>query len=155
MLCHSRWHMDSRVTNYGMVVAAQGYLQQKLLSAGYRVPESGAALERMRSDEISDSDVVMVASGGGDAACSSERAAPAEHEVLCGAASTMRLDGRQDELEQDTGSAQSSHAEDAAGKAASISCAAKQDVLRYKEGRLSKHDLLVATAKRRVASRRN
>ena len=136
-------------------MAAQDYLRQKLLSAGYRVPERGSALERTRSDEASDSDVVVVASDDGDAACSSELSAPAEHEILCGAASTMRLDGRPEEPEGDTSSAHSSDAEKPAGEAASISRVAKQEMLRYKDGHLSRHDLLVATAKRRVASRRN
>ena len=135
-------------------MAAQDYLQQKLLSAGYRVPERGAALERTRSDEASDSAVVVVGSDDDDAACSSEVAAPAEHEVLCGAASTMRLDSSQEDSEADSCSQSGSSVEPSASEAASISLA-KQNMLRYKEGHLSKHDLLVATAKRRVASRRN
>jgi len=116
------------------------------------VPERGAALERTRSDEASDSAVVLVGSDDDDAACSSEVSAPADHEVLCGAASTMRLDGRQDGPEADTCSQSGSDVE---AEAASISRVAKQDMLRYREGHLSKHELLVATAKRRVASRRN
>ncbi len=135
-------------------MAAQDYLQQKLLSAGYRIPERGAALERTRSDEASDSDVVIIDSDD-DAARSSELSSPAEHEVLCGAASTMRLDSRQEESEADTCSQSGSDVETSAVEAASISHVTKQDMLRYREGHLSKHELLVATAKRRVASRSN
>ena len=130
-------------------VAAQAYLQQKLLNAGYPAPEEGAALARTRSEDAPHTDVFAIS----DTEAAKEVSAPVRNDTVRILNSQARLGIDQIQPEAKAPSRSDSDGEAEADKAASISRSARQDMLRYKAGRLSKHGLLVATAKRRVASR--
>lgn len=132
-------------------MSAQEYLQQKLLSAGFRVPKRGAALERTHSEDASDDKKYVVADDADSVA--EDASAPAKLDTLRMAESAARLDSSQARPGGEGPCQSASDRQTAADRAASIDRLERQDMLWYKEGRLSKHGLLVATAKRRVASR--
>ena len=110
-------------------------------------------MERTRSEDASDQDAQAVSSSEGR--CTDEAAAPAEREFAMG---TDAVAKSEDSQSQQEAGAPSQNGSDTAVEAASdtgVSCVPRQDMLQYKQGRLSKHELLVATAKQRIATRRS
>ena len=134
-------------------MAVQAYLREKLLNAGFRVLEDGGPLQR--SD------------GGGAgleaaAACAISRTAAPEDPAPTGC-NAVPLDPpfarhartrspHQNVSSQDGGDAGA--AVESVPEPKSTDRVSKQDMLRYEAGLLSKHDLLVTAAKRRIASPR-
>jgi hypothetical protein len=132
-------------------VVVQDYLRKKLLSAGFHVPEEGALQRTHVGGEGLETAAASVTSRAATAAVPAAatcNAAPVTPPVPWHAENQWSPD--QKVSPQDSSAATA--AIQSSSEPASSGRVSKQDMLRYKAGLLSKHDLLLTIAKRRIAS---
>ena len=133
-------------------MVVQDFLQQKLLSAGFHVPNEGGALQRNdggRADWENAANCVL------SKAAADENPVQAECDVAALDRPALRAARHADihiSPNREVSSKNGSGAAPAAVESVGTGRMSKQDMLRYKAGLLSKHDLLVTIAKRRIAS---